>query len=78
MNSYPGAGVTARPFHTAVTFAAGLLLGAVVFGWPVDQAYSWVDPPHASAVEDRCTGGNEVSRFVCRNTWIRQHDLSYR
>ena len=30
------------------------------------------------AGQPTCTGGNEVSRFVCRNTWMGQHSLSYR
>lgn len=28
--------------------------------------------------QDRCTSGDEVSRFVCRNTWLGQHRYGYR
>jgi hypothetical protein len=28
--------------------------------------------------QDRCEGGDEVSRFVCRNTWMGQHRFSNR
>jgi hypothetical protein len=36
------------------------------------------EQPEAVAAQPTCTGGNEVSRFVCRNTWMGQHSLSFR
>jgi hypothetical protein len=62
--------------RSAITFCAGVLFGGLVFGWPINDAYSRSDPPAAS--DQGCIGGNEVSRFVCRNTWIGQHRLNYR
>jgi hypothetical protein len=63
--------------QSAISFCAGVLLGGIVFAWSLDDAYSRSElPRHAG--DQGCTGGNEVSRFVCRNTWMGQHRLSYR
>ena len=32
----------------------------------------------AKASQDDCKSGSQVSRFVCKNTWLGQHKFSYR
>jgi hypothetical protein len=65
-----------RRWHSALSFIVGLVLGGFVFG-SVNTANSSVEAT-TQAIQDPCHGGNEVSRFVCRNTWVGQHSLSYR
>jgi hypothetical protein len=44
----------------------------------VDTTAALASEQPDAAAQPTCTGGNEVSRFVCRNTWMGQHSLSYR
>jgi hypothetical protein len=59
-------------FHVspAATVTSIVILGAVVVGGTRERPTSSVQQPMVSIQGDRCTGGTEVSSFVCRNTWM--------
>ena len=57
------------PWQSAATLAGAIVALGVVVGWPLERAQSSAadERPSASAP---CTGGDEVSNFVCRNRWL--------
>ena len=60
-------------------FATGVVTGSVLIGWsPNEAAMTGSIQAHVQQVPDRCIGGDQVSSFVCRNTWMAQNRYSYR
>ena len=60
-------------------FAMGLVTGSVLIGWsPNEAGITRSIQAQVQQVSDRCVGGDEVSSFVCRNTWMAQNRYSYR
>ena len=64
------------PWHSATTLASAIVALGVVMAWPAERAQT--APADRQAVSESCTGGNEVSSFVCRNGWIAQLPHNYR
>ena len=52
-------------WHSAATLASAIVVLGLVVGWPTQQAVAPAMPAPAS-----CTGGDDVSNFVCRNRWV--------
>lgn len=55
----------------ALTIVTGLVLGGLVGGFLRSEGV--IGPgrqPTLLVQADRCAGGDEVSAFVCRNTWL--------
>jgi anti-sigma factor RsiW len=67
------------PWKAALAVAAGLILAMVVLGAAakLTQAGPSAQPIRAEAA-GWCSSGDEVSDFVCRNTWLGQHRRAYR
>ena len=64
---------TSRAAHSAMMFAAGLVVGGSLLGGLPRMAEAGLMVQAKSAQQarpDRCAGGTEVSAFVCRNTWM--------
>ena len=60
-------------------FAMGVVTGSVLIGWsPHEAAMTATIQAQVQQVSDRCIGGDEVSSFVCRNTWMAQNRYTYR
>jgi hypothetical protein len=57
---------TSRVAHSAIVFAVGLVVGGSLLGGPRIAEAGLREQTRAS----KCGGGNEVSAFVCRNTWM--------
>jgi hypothetical protein len=41
----------------------------LVMSWPLERAGA-PPPAERQPVSEPCTGGDEVSNFVCRNRWV--------
>jgi hypothetical protein len=60
-------------------FAMGLVTGSMLVGWsPTPAITTGSIDSEFRQVSNRCDGGDEVSSFICRNTWMSQHRYSYR
>ena len=55
-------------WHSAATLASAIVVLGLVMSWPVERAQAPVRAAPAAA--EPCTGGDEVSNFVCRNRWL--------
>jgi hypothetical protein len=57
---------------SAVTIVAGLVLGGLAGGFLRTEGMTGPERQTTQLVQasDRCAGGDEVSAFVCRNTWF--------
>ena len=56
--------------RSALTIATGLVLGGLVAGFFGTQGVTASAQMAQVAQTDRCAGGDEVSAFICRNTWL--------
>jgi hypothetical protein len=58
--------------RSALTIVTGLVLGGLVGGFLRTEGV--IGPGRQTTqlaqVSDRCAGGDEVSAFVCRNSWL--------
>lgn len=60
-------------------FAVGAITGSMLVGWsPTPPLMPGSLQDHAEPASDRCRSGDEVSNFVCRNTWMSHHRYSHR
>ena len=50
-------------WRSAATLASAIVVLGLVVGWPTQQAVAPTTPAS-------CTGGDDVSNFVCRNRWV--------
>jgi hypothetical protein len=66
------------PWQPAATLASALVGLGLVLGWPAQHPGAVSSAPAPLAAADRCTDGDEVSNFVCRNTWLAGLRRSYR
>ncbi|HEX5868594.1 MAG TPA: hypothetical protein VFY72_12900 [Beijerinckiaceae bacterium] len=46
-------------------------------GWPLERAQT-AAPDKAQTAAAPCTGGDEVSNFVCRNRWLADLEHNHR
>jgi hypothetical protein len=70
-----------RVSHSAIMFASGLVIGGGLLGGLPRLAKAGLNEPARAVVQvqtDRCAGGDEVSSFVCRNTWMASTRYSHR
>jgi hypothetical protein len=64
------------PFHHSIhrptlTIVTGLVLGGLAGGFLRSEGVIGPGRQLTPLVQaDRCVGGDEVSAFVCRNTWL--------
>ena len=66
------------PWQPAATLASALVALGLVIGWPTQQAEAVPASPDELAGIEACRHGNEVSNFVCRNTWMASLRRAYR
>ena len=66
---------TFATWGSAATLASAIVTLGLVMSWPVERALAPLDRKPAS---EPCTGGDEVSNFVCRNGWIASLSHHYR
>ena len=66
------------PLQAVVMFALGVVVGGGLLGGMPQQAQAVAAPVITGTVNATCTTGNEVSDFVCRNTWLANTRHSYR
>jgi hypothetical protein len=55
-------------WHSAATLASAITVLGLVMTWPVERAQA--PAREARPAAEPCTGGDEVSNFVCRNRWV--------
>ena len=56
-------------WRSAATLASAIVVLGLVVGWPTQQAEA-VAAASARPAPAPCTGGDDVSNFVCRNGWV--------
>jgi hypothetical protein len=56
-------------WHSAATLASAIVVLGLVMSWPLERAGA-PPPAERQPVSEPCTGGDEVSNFVCRNRWV--------
>jgi hypothetical protein len=55
----------------ALTIVTGLVLGGLAGGFLRSEGVRGPERQSSQLAQaDRCVGGDEVSAFVCRNTWL--------
>ena len=70
-----------RASHSAIMFAAGMVVGgSLLGGLPMIADAGFKEPARAveQARADRCGGNDEVATFVCRNTWLASTKYAHR
>jgi hypothetical protein len=67
---------TFRTWGSAATLASAIVALGLVMSWPVERAQA--PPADRQPASEPCTGGDEVSNFVCRNGWIASLGHNYR
>ena len=65
-------------WQPAATLASAVVALGLVIGWPTQQAEAVPASPDELASIEPCTQGDEVSNFVCRNTWMASLRRAYR
>ena len=73
--------LNSRASHSAIMFTAGVVVGSgLLVGLPRIADAGSKEPirPIEQTRADRCSGGDEVSAFVCRNTWMASTRYSHR
>lgn len=63
--------------QAAAVFALGLVVGGGFLGGFTPRIQT-LDPVMTASVSTPCTSNDAVADFVCRNTWMAQHQYSYR
>jgi hypothetical protein len=61
----------------AATLASAVAAFGLVMAWP-PEGMSSANAPDAAPVAQPCGHGDDVSRFVCRNTWMATLRGNYR
>jgi hypothetical protein len=61
-----------------LTCMGAVIVVVAMTGWVSNGPGPVADKSRHSPVVDSCSGGDEVTRFVCRNTWLSHHKSSYR
>lgn len=70
---------TSAPVAVPVLARVVVAIAAIAMtGWVFDLPGAVAGKAQRDSVVDSCSGGDEVTRFVCRNTWLSHHKLSYR
>ena len=64
-------------WHSAAMLASAIVVLGLIMAWPTQQAEA-VAPAGARAAAERCSQGDAVSNFVCRNSWVAQLQRNYR
>jgi hypothetical protein len=67
---------TFATWGSAATLASAIVALGLVMSWPVEQAQT--PQTDWKLASEPCTGGDEVSNFVCRNGWIASLAHHYR
>jgi hypothetical protein len=65
-----------RLLQSTVLFLAGFLVGALTMTWPARGLSSTLMVAANEQPADRCAGGDEVSRFKCRNSFMLNNRLA--
>jgi hypothetical protein len=55
-------------WHPAATLASAIVVLGLVMSWPPERAQT--PPAERRTAAEPCTGGDEISNFVCRNRWV--------
>ena len=63
-------------WHSAATLASAITVLGLVMTWPLERTQA--PPKDQSPASEPCTGGDEVSTFVCRNRWVAHLEHSHR
>ena len=66
------------PWQVPATLASAAVALGLVVGWSAPNAGALPVVTDGPVATERCTQGDEVSNFVCRNTWMAHHKRSYR
>ena len=68
---------TFATWGSAATLASAIVMLGLVMSWPLERAQT---PPPADRqpASKPCTGGDEVSNFVCRNRWVADLEHNHR
>ena len=61
-----------------LTCLAAVIAVIATTGWVFHGPGALTGKAQGNQIVDSCSGGNEVTRFVCRNTWLSHHKFSYR
>jgi hypothetical protein len=64
-------------WQRAATIGSAILAFGLVATWPGERA-PVATPADTPLAAQSCSQGDEVSRFVCRNTWMANLRRSYR
>jgi hypothetical protein len=64
-------------WRRVATFASAVAGLGLVMAWPLQRGES-VPAVQAAAPAERCTAGDDVSNFICRNTWVAGLKRNYR
>jgi hypothetical protein len=57
------------PWQSGAMLAGAIVALGLFAGWPLERAQLSMPDERPSAAAP-CTGGDEVSNFVCRNRWV--------
>jgi hypothetical protein len=66
------------PWQVPATLASAVVAVGLVAGWSAPNSGALTPAPDRTVATERCTQGDDVSNFVCRNTWMAHHKRSYR
>ena len=66
------------PWQPAATLASAVVALGIVIGWPTQPAEAVPASPDQKVATERCARGDDVSNFVCRNTWMAGLKRTYR
>jgi hypothetical protein len=64
--------------HPAATLATALVALGLIMSGPIDRAGASAALAETRSASEACSVGNEVSNFVCRNTWLAHLRSNYR
>jgi hypothetical protein len=68
---------SSEPLRVLTCMGAVIVVVAMT-GWASNGLGPVAGKSRHGPVVDSCSGGDEVTRFVCRNTWLSHHKSSYR
>jgi hypothetical protein len=68
---------TQMPWHSGATLAGAIVALGLLVAWPLERAQVSAPDERPSAAAP-CTGGDEVSNFVCRNRWLADLEHNHR
>jgi len=67
---------TFATWGSAATLASAIVALGLVMSWPAEQTQTALSD--LKAASEPCTGGDQVSDFVCRNGWMASLSHHYR